>query len=126
MDWLGMFVPRINFRKPPAESLGAPEQDDLDRLDELREQGSRLELPHPVRGFLVFEDEETARRVAEQLGREGFRCSVRAAQDGSWVTTAVTRIVPTPGALTRLREQFGAATADTGGSYRGWDAPVIY
>lgn len=126
MDWLGMFVPRINFRKPPTESLSAPEQEDLERLDELREQGSRLDLPHPVRGFLVFEGEETARRAAEHLGREGFKCSVRAAQDGSWVTTAITRIVPTPGALTKLREQLDAVTAENGGSYRGWDAPVIY
>ena len=126
MDWLGMFVPRISFRKPPADSLSPPDEGDLERLAELREQGSRLNLPHPVRGFLVFQTEETARQAAELLGREGFKCAVRAAQDGSWVITAILRIVPTPGAITRLREQLEAVTSASDGSYRGWDAPVVY
>jgi len=126
MDWLGMFVPRLNFRKPAIESLSPPEEEDLERLAELREQGSRLNLPHPVRGFLVFETEASARQAADLLGREGFSCTVRAGQDGSWVTTAVMQVVPTPGAITKLREQFDAVTSANGGTYRGWDAPVIY
>jgi Regulator of ribonuclease activity B len=126
VDWLGMFVPRISFRKPPTESLGPPDEEDLDRLAELREQGSRLDLPHPVRGFLVFDAEEAARQAADLLRKEGFSCTIRAGQDGSWVTTAVLKIVPTPGSITRLREQFQAVTSANGGSYRGWDAPVVY
>jgi Regulator of ribonuclease activity B len=126
MDWLGMFVPRISLRKPPTESLSPPQEKDLERLAELREQGSRLDLPHPVRGFLVFEAEETARQAADLLRKEGFACTVRAAQDGSWFVTAVLRVVPTPGAITKLREQFEAVTSAHGGSYRGWDAPVVY
>jgi hypothetical protein len=126
MDWLGMFVPRINFRKPSPESLNEPDEADLERLDELREQGSRLHLPHPVRGFLVFEAEAPARQAAEQLRKEGYRCTVRAGQDGSWTTTAITQVVPTPGAITKLREQFEKIGATHQGSYRGWDAPVVY
>jgi hypothetical protein len=126
MDWLGMFVPRIAFRKPATESLNEPADDDLDRLAELREQGSRLDLPHPVRGFLVFEAEAAARRAAEQLQKEGYRCTVRAAADGSWVTTAIVQVVPTPGAITKLREQFEAVGKGHEGTYRGWDAPVVY
>ena len=126
MDWLGMFVPRINFRRPSLESLNEPQEDDLERLAELREQGSRLELPHPVRGFLVFETEPAARQSAELLQKEGFRCTIRAGQDWSWVTTAVIQIVPTPGAITKMREQFAGVTSAHGGIYRGWDAPVVY
>src|SRR5256885_3844229 len=126
MDWLGMFVPRLNFRKPSIESLSPPEEEDLERLAELREQGSRLNLPHPVRGFLVFEAEASARQAAELLGREGFGCTVRAGQDGSWVTTAVMQVVPTPGAITKLREQFEAVTSANGRTYRGWAAPIVY
>ena len=126
MDWLGMFVPRFAFRKPITESLNEPEEEDLDRLAELREQGSRLYLPHPIRGFLVFEQEEGARQAADMLRKEGFRCTIRAGQDGSWTTTAVIQVVPTPGAITKLREQFRAVTATLEGSYRGWDAPVVY
>ncbi|HYW24536.1 MAG TPA: ribonuclease E inhibitor RraB [Terriglobales bacterium] len=126
MDWLGMFVPRINFRKPSLESLNEPDEADLERLAELRDQGSRLNLPHPVRGFLVFEAEEPARQAAEQLRKEGFRCAVRAGQDGTWTATAVTQVVPTPGAIQKLREQFEKVGSAHQGSYRGWDAPVVY
>lgn len=126
MDWLGMFVPRINLRRPSLESLAEPDDEDLERLAELQEQGSKLHLPHPVRGFLVFETEATARQAADQLRKEGFRCAIRAGQDGTWTTTAVTQIVPTPGAITKLREQFEKVVASHEGSYRGWDAPVVY
>jgi len=126
MDWLGMFVPRMSWRKPSTESMSPPEEEDLERLAELREQGSRLNLPHPVRGFLVFDTEAHARQASELLGKEGFGCTVRAGHDGSWVTTAVMHVVPTPGAITKLREQFEAVTSAHGGTYRGWDAPVVY
>ena len=122
-----MFVPRgLLRRKPPAQSLGEPEQDDLERLAELREQGSRLHLPHPVRGFVAFEAEAEARQAADHLRKEGYRCAIRALQDGTWLTTAVIEVVPTPGAITRLREQFTVVASAHGGTYRGWDAPVVY
>ena len=126
MDWWGMFLPRFNRRKPSLESLNEPAEDDLERLAELHEQGSRLHLPHPIRGFLVFDAEAPARQAAEQLRKEGFRCTIRAAQDGSWTTTAVTQVVPTPGAITKPREQFEKIGSSYEGSYRGWDAPVVY
>ncbi|HKA09671.1 MAG TPA: ribonuclease E inhibitor RraB [Candidatus Dormibacteraeota bacterium] len=125
MDWRGLFLPRIN-RKPSRESRNPPNPEDLERLEELREQGSRLKLPHPVRGHLVFDSETSARQAADPLSKEGFSCTVRSAPDGSWVLTAIVQVVPTPGALTKLREQFEAVTAAYGGSYRGWDAPIVY
>jgi hypothetical protein len=125
-DWLGMFVPRVMFRRPALESRSPPSEEDVERLAELRDLGSRLDLPHPVRGFLVFDAEARARLAGEMLGREGYRCAVRAAPDGTWAITAVTRIVPTEGAITRLREQLEAVCGAHGGAYRGWDAPVVY
>jgi hypothetical protein len=126
VDWLGMFVPRVRLRKPVLESLNPPREEDTARLAELREQGSRLNLPHPVRGFLVFDAEAPARQAGELLHKEGYRCTVRAAQDGTWVITAVIHVVPTTGSITRLREQFEAVASAHAGTYRGWDAPVVY
>jgi hypothetical protein len=126
VDWLGMFVPRLSFRKPPSESLSPPQEDDLERLAELRELGSRLNLPHPVRAFVAFESEAPARQAVELFRKEGYRCTVRAGSDGTWVVTAVIHVVPTPGAITRLREQLESVSSEHGGSYRGWDAPVVY
>ena len=123
-----MFVPRplLRRRRPETESLNEPDDEDLERLAGLREQGSRMHLPHPVRGFLAFEAEAEARRAAELLRKEGYRCQIRAFQDGSWVITAVIQVVPTAGAITKLREHFVAVTSAHGGTYRGWDAPVVY
>ena len=42
MDWLGFFVPRVGWRRQPSESLNPPHPDDLERLQWLRDQGSRL------------------------------------------------------------------------------------
>lgn len=126
MDWLGFFVPRFGQRRQPTESLNEPHSDDLDRLEELRAQGSRLELPHPVRAYLVFPEERVARDASALLEKEGFTCSLRAGGERGWVVTAVTRLIPTPGAITKLREQAEALTSVHGGTYQGWDAPAVY
>jgi hypothetical protein len=126
VDWLGFFLPRLKPRKPPLESLNPPGEDDLARLADLREIGSRLDLPHPVRAFLALPDEGRAREASEQLGNEGFSCQLRSTSDGWWLVTSVVRMVPTPGALTKLREQMEAVASASDGSYRGWDAPPVY
>lgn len=123
---MGLFLPRFNLRRQPFESRGPAHPDDVEQLEDLRQQGSKLDLPHPVRAFLVFDSEDDGRQAGERLGKEGYQCSLRAAQDGSWVLTAVIRLVPTGGALTRLREQAEEAASDNDGSYRGWNAPVVY
>ena len=126
VDWLGFFLPRFQLRRQPVESLSPPQAEDLDRLAELRELGSKLDLPHPVRTFLVFETEARARSAGDELGKEGFRCQLRASPDGTWLLTSVLQVVPTPGAITRLREQMEAVGSSMEGTYHGWDAPVVY
>jgi Regulator of ribonuclease activity B len=126
MDWLGFFVPRFKLRKPPPESLTPPREDDLERLHELREMGSKLNLPHPVRAFLALPSEARAREAGEQLEKDGFSCQLRALADGSWVVTSVVQIVPTPGAITHMREQMETVAQTLEGSFRGWDAPPVY
>jgi hypothetical protein len=126
MDWLGFFVPRFQLRKQPPESLSPPREDDVERLRELREMGSKLNLPHPVRAFLALPSEARAREAGEQLDKEGFSCQLRALADGSWVVTSVLQIVPTPGAITHLREQMETVADRLEGSFRGWDAPPVY
>lgn len=126
MDLAGLFLPRLRIRRAPLESRNPPHPEDLERLEELREQGSKLHLPHPVRAFVAIETEEAARQVGERLQKDGYQCTLRAAQDGSWVVTAIISMVPTKGALTRLREEAGRVASEYGGSYAGWDAPVVY
>lgn len=123
---MGWFVPRLARRTLPAESLAPPAQADLDRLEELRIEGSNLRLPHPVRNFLRFEAEADAREVREALERDGYRSVLRADPRGRWTVTAVTSMIPTPGAITRMRETLTALAAGAGGEYLGWQSPPVY
>jgi hypothetical protein len=126
MDWRGWILPRFGGRRPPAESLNPPDPADLARLEELRARGSRLELPHPVRAFVAFEDEAAARAATELLEKVDFRCQLRTSSEGGWTITAVQRLVPTAGGITRLREQVEQIAGRLGGTFRGWDAPLVY
>jgi len=126
MDWRGWFLPRFGGRKPLLESLSKPDPADLEQLDELRGRGSRLELPHPVRAFVTFDDEATARAARELLEKEGFKCQVRTSAGSGWTVTAVSRLIPTPGTITRIREQMQEVARNLGGTYGGWDAPLVY
>lgn len=122
-----MFFPRaLMRRRPPESSLADPAEEDLEKLSALREAGSKVELPHPVRFFLGFDSEADARAVADRLDREGHRGRVRAEPDGSWTVTVVETVVPSPGAITRLRETLTEAAEAQDGRFLDWTAPVVY
>jgi hypothetical protein len=126
MDWMGWFVPRFGRKALPQESLSPPEAEDLDRLEELRIEGSNLRLPHPVRAFLRFETEADARAARDALDRDGYRTVLRADPQGRWIVTAVTSMIPTPGAITKVRETLTALAISAGGEYLGWQSPPVY
>jgi Regulator of ribonuclease activity B len=125
VDWRGWFLPRFGGRRPQPESLSPPQAEDLEQLAELEVRGSRLALPHPVRAMVVFEEEAPARSAREQLEHEGFRCQLRSSPGAGWLVTAIVELVPTPGAITRLREQMEELARELGGRYQGWEAPVV-
>jgi hypothetical protein len=126
-DLLGLFVPRALFqkRKPPRFSRAEPDPDDLARIEELRVQGSQLKVPHPVRAYVSFAAEPPAREAMERMTKDGYQCSVRAGQGGSWTVTAITSLVPAPGQITWLREEMVKLGQELQGTYIGWDAPIV-
>jgi len=126
MDWLGWFVPRFGRRTLPPESLAPPAEPDLAILDDLRLEGSKLHLPHPVRAFLRFDVEADARGTMDALEKDGYRSHLRSDPQGRWTVTAVMSMIPTPGAITKMRETLTALATATGGEYLGWQAPPVY
>lgn len=126
MDWLGWFVPRFGRRMLPAESLAPPVDDDLELLAELRAEGSKLQLPHPVRAFVRFDAEADARSAMEMLDKEGYRSYLRADAESRWTVTAIQSMIPTPGAITKMRENLTALARTQGGEYLGWQAPPVF
>jgi hypothetical protein len=126
-DLLGLIVPRplLRRRRLPRGPLGETDPADLERLQELRQQGSRLDLKQPVRAYLRFEDEAAARAGSQALSKDGYRCTVRTAGEGGWVLTAITDLVPSERAITVLREDLERMGRDVEGTYVGWDAPIV-
>lgn len=126
-DLFSLVIPRalLKKRKPPRVSLAEPDPEDLERIEELRIQGSRLKVPHPVRVFVRFENEKAAREATEFLAKEGFRCSLRAEAADRWTLIGVISLVPDPKVITWLREQMGDWTKELRGTYLGWDAPIV-
>ena len=126
-DLLGLIVPRplLRRRRLPRRSLRDPDPADLERLQELRAQGSRLDLKQPVRAYLHLPDEAGARAAGEGLTKEGYRCALRTAAEGGWVVTAISELVPSEAAITTLREDLEKMAHDLGGTYWGWDAPIV-
>ncbi len=123
VDVRGIFWPRR--RREPTESLNPPAEEDLLQIEALRAAGSRVELPHPVRAFLLFGLEADARGFMEAVERDGARCQVRATADGRWMVTAVQLVVPTPGGITKLREGLTETAQRSGGRFLSWQAPVV-
>lgn len=126
MDWRSWFIPGRSAKKGPIDSLADPLQDDLDRLEELKQGGSKLNLPHPIRNFLLMPTEKSARESMDKLAEEGYTCQLRASSDGRWQVIAVIQMVPRAGVVTRMREQLSEVAGTLDGDYAGWDAPLVY
>lgn len=126
-DLFALVIPRalLKRRRPPRISLAEPSPEDLERIEELRIQGSRLKVPHPVRVFVRFESERAGREAMDFLAREGFRSTLRADAEGRWTLIGVISLVPDPRVITWLREQMRTWTRELDGTYLGWDAPIV-
>jgi len=97
-------------------------------IAQLRKLGSDLSKPHPVEFFLYFPTEVGANRVADKLATQGFTSTVKPAASGSslpWHTFATLQIVPTIGAMAKLRAELSELSASEGGEYDGWGTPLV-
>src|SRR5579875_1455448 len=101
-DLFGLVIPRalLKRRKPPRISRSDPDPWDLDRIEELRLQGSKMRVPHPVRAFVRFGDEKSARAAMDIYAKEGFRCSIRSDAADQWLVTGIINLVPDARVLT--------------------------
>jgi hypothetical protein len=76
--------------------------------------------------FLYLPDHVAAEAVARQLGAEGFRVEVRAAEsEGDWLCLASREMTPELDELRRLRAYLSAVAESREGVYDGWGATVV-
>src|SRR5436305_13769184 len=116
---MGWFVPRFGRRTLPPESLAPPVDDDLALLDELRAEGSKLHLPHPVRVFVRFDTETDARGAMELMDKAGYRSFLRTEAERRWTVTATQSTIPTPGAITKMPASLTALAGPLRGEHLG-------
>jgi hypothetical protein len=80
-------------------------QDSADEavIEQLRAAGSDLSQPHPLEFYVYVPTEESAKRVAVALSREGLQVEVKTAALGpGWLALASKTLVPTSKHLPRL------------------------
>ena len=126
MEWRSWVLPGSGRPKGPLDSLRDPEQEDLERIAELRSNGSKMRLPHPCRNFVELKTEKQARDAMEALAQEGYACQLRSLSENRWLVIAVIHIIPRPGLITRMRDTIEQVAKNLEGAYNGWEAPLIY
>jgi hypothetical protein len=95
---------------------------DLKKLRELRHLGLQLETPQEVTFSLTLWTESSARRLASELERLGFRTiAERYSVDGDWTCLAVREIPVTLETLHNFRRHLEALAQAEGGAYDGWE-----
>ena len=103
-----------------------PSRGDQQVLDQLREVGSNLSLPHSIEHFLYFPEEAAAREVASALAAEGYRAEARPGADGKdWLVLASHTVVPSPRQVATNTLRMEKLAASFGGEYDGWGAGVV-
>ena len=123
------FLDRLRRGDDPSRVGGPDSVQAADRqiLEKLRELGSDLSQPRDVRHYLYFRDEETARRVGEQLTTNGYSVTVdRAAGDDAglpWLVLANVQMAIDEQVIEAERERF-EHLAGAAGEYDGWEAEV--
>ena len=70
--------------------------------------------------YLYFNDEETARRVAQQLQRAAYRTEVRRSEP-SWLLRAEHNIPESQDALEATAQSLTDIAIAEGGEYDGWE-----
>ncbi len=95
-------------------------------LVQLKKAGSDLSKPHKIEFFLYFPTQSGAEQAGQRIKREGFDVKVqRAAQGNDWLCFATKTVVPDLAVLQKIRRDFNAIVASTGGEYDGWGTGVV-
>lgn len=99
---------------------------DLDKmaLKRLHNSGVDTNKTLNLEFLLEFSDEETARLVADALGKDDYTTRVEPAEDSKGFRCVAARsLVPELKRLKRIRERMYNTARPKGGIYEGWRAP---
>lgn len=92
-------------------------------LESLRSQGVNVELAQPVRFFLYFPVEPSAKGAAMRIREQGFKTEIVDAGDGvalRWTLTAWKTMVPSEINISRTNELMTRIAKTMSGQYDNW------
>ena len=110
-----------------AEShIDTSEDPDAKVLNQLKQAGSDLTKPHPVRFYLYFPDRKNAAEAGRILEEKGYVTVVRKGADEiSWLCRATISIPPAIETIKEITKELIKLSSDLEGEYDGWEAPII-
>lgn len=98
--------------KPSADQWG---------VDQLKQLGDDLSLPHALEFQLSFSTQTNAEQATAGLRARGFGVAVRSdTQNGEWLCIATKTMIPDLAALQAIHTDLAAVAASFGGRYEGW------
>jgi len=100
---------------------------DAQVIQQLREAGSDLSVPHPIDFYLYLPSREAADRVASKLRATAYEIKKldRAALGPDWLVLAGKTLIPSESELVKMRQELESLATAEGGEYDGWEAPII-
>lgn len=109
-------------------------EQDQEVLRSLATAGSDLSRPHPIDFYFYFPRREWATAAARVLAQEGFLVAIRGPRIPWWKRPFVRAphkveahksVVPTEDTIFALTDRLNALAKEHGGTYEGWEAPVL-
>lgn len=90
-------------------------------LDQLRQVGDDLSVPHSLEFQLRFSTKTAAEQAASRIKTSGFEVAVKTdTLDNSWLCVPTKTMVPELSELEKIHTAFAAVAAEFGGRYEGW------
>ena len=95
---------------------------DVDRVQELIEDGVDASQTHTLRFSFLFADETAAKKVCKRLRTEGFTPQLGTADDSRRFSCQGIKQFPLePKLLRQLRLRFEVLAQNFGGEFKGWE-----
>jgi hypothetical protein len=99
---------------------------DAQVIESLRANGSDLTKPHPIRYYLYFTQEPSARAAASELERLWYKIDRLSPgpKKGQWGIIANKPTVPSMPVVSQITRDLNALAQRYQGEYDGWEAAV--
>jgi hypothetical protein len=99
---------------------------DLKAIDQLRQRGADLSLPHEVLNYFLCREEDSARSLANWMQVWGYEARVLPPRGThGWEVRVIVRIEPSVDHVLEMRGEMERLARRFGGQYDGWEVEEV-